>query len=293
MTKYILLPLAMSALILSSCSSENASSDQAYEIEEEQSSSSISGAPDIEITAAPGVAFSYAYQFRVPDREIADVQEIHAAACEALGITRCRITGMRYRLYDEERVGASLNFKLDPEIARKFGKDAIASVEKAKGILIDSAIEGIDEGAQIDESRRRSANAGSELKRIEAELKTKEPKDRERTQLQLQAERLRQQLDAEQARQAASQESLATTPMSMTYSGGKNIPGFEDGNPFSNSWDNSVSSFIFMTSLVMLAIGVILPWAVLIFLLLLLWRSPPIHKLRKKLSDMRDAKVTE
>ena len=92
-------------------------------------------APRIGIEAAPGVAFDYAYSFRLADDRIAKVQEEHAAACETLGIQRCRIVDVRYQLTDEKLVEAQTQFKLDPGIARKFGANAIASVEKAEGVL--------------------------------------------------------------------------------------------------------------------------------------------------------------
>ena len=47
--------------------------------------------PDVAPSAAPGVAFDYSYTFRLADDRIAKVQEEHAAACETLGIQRCRI----------------------------------------------------------------------------------------------------------------------------------------------------------------------------------------------------------
>ncbi len=296
MQKTTIILLNIGALLLSSCSSESSSySDAAEESYETTSDTAfdeankISNAPDINITSAAGVAFNYRYVFRVPDAKIAAVQEEHAAACETLGVSRCRITGMRYRLFDEESVRASLKFKLDPNIARKFGKDAITSVEKAKGILVDSEIRGIDAGANIGASKQRAASASSDLNRIETRLKDTNLGDRERAKLQSQAERFRQQLDAESNTQSINEESLASTPMTMMYHGGKNIPGFEHGNPFYNAWDNALSSFVFMSSLVMLAIGVIIPWVILLFLLLLIWRSPPMHRLRQKLHAMRKA----
>jgi hypothetical protein len=83
--------------------------------------------PGISPHAAPGVAFNYAYSFVLPSKAISAVQESHAAACEKLGIARCRITGMRYSLTDEDSVSAQLTFKLDPALARAFGKEGIAS----------------------------------------------------------------------------------------------------------------------------------------------------------------------
>jgi len=103
----------------------------------------------IAVTAAPGVAFSYHYAFRLPSARIAAAQEAHAQACEKLGIARCRITGMRYRLLGENNVEAMLAFKLDPAIARAFGKNGIGVVEAAQGTLVDAEITGTDAGAEI------------------------------------------------------------------------------------------------------------------------------------------------
>ena len=83
--------------------------------------------PNISVTAAPGVAFNYRYAYRLPNARISAAQETHATMCEKLGITRCRITGMRYSLVNERDVSASLEVKLDPAIARNFGKDATKS----------------------------------------------------------------------------------------------------------------------------------------------------------------------
>ena len=78
--------------------------------------------PGISPTAAPGVAFNYRYAFRLAGERISAIQEQHAAACEKRGIARCRITGMTYRLIGNRDIEATLAFKLDPTIAREFGK---------------------------------------------------------------------------------------------------------------------------------------------------------------------------
>ncbi|HEX8389096.1 MAG TPA: hypothetical protein VF636_08775, partial [Sphingomonas sp.] len=102
--------------------------------------------PGIGVTAAPGVAFAYGYRFRLPPTAVARTQEAHAQACERLGIGRCRITGMRYRLVGENDIEAMLAFKLDPSIARVFGRNGIAAVEAAKGSLVEAEITGTDAG---------------------------------------------------------------------------------------------------------------------------------------------------
>ena len=47
------------------------------------------------------------------------------ADLRALGVARCRITGMRYRVVNENDIEAMLAFKLDPAIARRFGQQGV------------------------------------------------------------------------------------------------------------------------------------------------------------------------
>jgi hypothetical protein len=226
--------------------------------------------PGISPNAAPGVAFSYRYAFVLPDEAIAGVQGQHAAACEKLGPTQCRIIGMHYRLIAEDRVEAALQFKLAPELARQFGKDGIAAVEKARGKLVDAAIEGEDVGTQITDSQSRSAELKAELARIEARLAAGGIGDEERTELQQQAARLRQQLAGEQGMRTEGEQRLANTPMTYNYSGDA---GFTlGGDPFGDAVHSAWGSFVTMISFVLLAIGVSLPWLALVALVVWLVR---------------------
>lgn len=237
--------------------------------------------PDVNVTAAPGVAFNYAYAFRLEDNRIAKVQEEHAAACEKLGINRCRIAGMTYRLVRENEVEAQLQFKLDPAIARKFGRDALASVEKAEGILAEARISGEDVGTQISDSQHRSSNLGAEIARLEARLKQGGIGDRERAELQQQIAGMRRQLDSERDTRRGGEAMLATTPMEFNYVGTGGLPGIGYGNPFSDALNMLVRSGAVMLSFILVVGAAILPWAALFALLLLLWRTTPALRVRQ------------
>src|SRR4051794_11328006 len=104
--------LAGTAIVACSCSKNDNS--------QPSTSRETSSAPDISPTAAPGVAFNYAYEFSLADDRISATQEAHASACENLGLARCRITGMSYSVDEHEQVTAELDLKLDPMIARQF-----------------------------------------------------------------------------------------------------------------------------------------------------------------------------
>ena len=245
--------------------------------------SNDSAAPGIDVTSAPGVAFNYSYAFVLPDEAISAVQEQHASACEKLGPARCRITGMRYTLVEEDEVRGELRFKLDPALARQFGKEGIAAVVKAEGKLVDAAIEGRDVGSEITRSQRRSDDNAGEIARIEARLAAGGLSEGERATLRGQADRLRAQQTQERQSRAEGEEMLADTPMTFSYSGDT---GFTLGhNAVGDAWESARGSFTTMVSFILLLVGTLLPWAVLAGLIVLLWRKTPLRTLRHKPKD--------
>lgn len=266
-------------LALTGCSEKAA--EQSYADAASTEAAADAGGPNVRVSAAPGVAFNYAYAFRIDDDRIARVQEEHAAACETLGLARCRITGMTYRLAGQNEDEAELRFKLDPAIARKFGREALASVEKAKGVLAEARISGEDVGSRISESQRRSADLAAEIARIEARLKQGGLGDRERTELQQQLVTLREQTASERDDRRAGEAMLATTPMTFSYVGTGGLPGIGYGNPFSDALTMLVRSAGTLLSVVLVAGAALLPWAALFALFLLAWRSAPVRRARR------------
>lgn len=252
---------------LSACESRKADTQGVAEVAEEPSS------PDIAPSAAPGVAFSYGYDFKLADERISEMQEAHAAACEKLGIARCRITGLRYTVGEDERVSAMLQVKLDPAIARQFGKEAAASVEKSGGKLVNAEFSGEDEGTAIRTASTQKSDIETRIADIERRLSGMKPGDRERTELQQQLEDLRSQLAASRQQISASEERLANTPMTFNYYGKGGVPGFGGENPIAEAWRLTIASAVTLISVGLKVIGVALPWAALVILLVMLFRS--------------------
>jgi hypothetical protein len=238
---------------------------QTSDVREEAAADSAGApaAPGISVSSAPGVAFNYRYAFRVPNAKIAAVQEEHAQACEKLGLDRCRITGMRYRLVSNDEVSAMLAFKLDPTLAREFGKQGIAAVTKAEGMLVDSEITGTDAGAVIEGANRQSAGLRDELAKVEEQLKRPGLSAGERTELTAQAASLREQIRGASATRTEARESLATTPMVFDYGSGDVIPGFDGASPIREAFRTAISSFTTMLGFAIIAIGALLPWGLL------------------------------
>jgi hypothetical protein len=231
------------------------------------SSASRMAPPAIAPTSAPGVAFNYRYAFRLAGERIGAVQEQHAQACEKLGITRCRITGMRYRLAGDDDIEGMLAFKLDPALARAFGKEGIDAVTRAEGMLVDAEVSGEDVGSKISAARRSEAELEEELKRVEAELARSGLRGAERAELQIRVQQLRDQIRATRTTRGEQQESLATTPMVFHYGSGELVPGF-DGRPrLRQALDDAIDNFLAGLAWIFVALITLLPWALVAGLL--------------------------
>lgn len=243
--------------------SETASQDlQTFDATEQ----AAPAAPSIGPTAAPGVAFNYRYAFRLPGERIAAVQEQHAQACERLGLARCRITGMRYRLVNDRDVEGMLAFKLEPAIARQFGKAGIEAVTRADGMLIDSEISGVDAGSAIQAANRTGAQLSDDLRRIEEQLARSGLPAEERARLQSEAQQIRQSIRANAAAREEQQDSLATTPVVFQYGSGELVPGFDDRSPFGNAVKRAGDNFLGGLALMLVVAVTLLPWALLLLL---------------------------
>ena len=183
------------------------------------------GGPNISPTAAPGVAFNYNYSFALAAQRVAELQERHAAMCEELTVARCRITGMHYRVLGPGDIEARLELKLDPAVARSFGRRATDAVLQADGMLTQNEISGVDAGGQIRQTTTDITRLQADLARIQQRLSGRIG-DEERAELQAQAEQLREQIRALGDQRQATQESLATTPMVFNYGSGDLVPGY-------------------------------------------------------------------
>ncbi len=233
-------------------------------------SAADSVAPGVDVTAAPGVAFRYRYGFRLPGERIAAVQEAHAAACERLGVARCRITAMRYSRGSDNDIDARLGFLLSPDLARAFGRDGIRAVEAAEGMVLDAQITGEDAGAKIEQLSRARDAATADTRTIEARSAAT---DRE-ARAELERQRANAIDTARNARAAIAEQraSLAATPVDFTYQAGAAIRGFDPASPLRYAIDLASTSARWTLGTVSAILGLGLPPLAVLLLGLWLWR---------------------
>ncbi len=240
-------------------------------------------APGIDVTAAPGVALTYRYGFRLPADGIDNVQEGHAQACEQLGPARCRITGMRYRLLGENNIEAALDFKLDPALARGFGKEGIAAVERATGTLVDAEITGTDTLPMTDRAGVDRARAQDEIRRLDAQLAAARTAA-ERAELQAQRADAARRIAAAADTAGAARDSLASTPVLFRYESGPAVRGFDTSAPFTSAINTGIASVETTLAVVLALLAIFGPPALVLGLVI--WA---VIALRRRLRAQRPA----
>jgi len=262
-----LVPLAVFAL--AACGENETRTEtrdlRTFDVQSEPASSTVAETaappppPNVSPSAAPGVAFNYRYDYRLPRDRIARVQEAHAQMCERLGLARCRITGMRYTLQDERHIDATLALALEPSIARQFGREAEGVVTRSDGTLVNMEIGGRDVGTGIARAGRNAAAVRRELAQVQADLDRARLQASTRDRLLAQAEQLRSELRGLEASQEAGREELATTPMVLNYGSGATIPGIT-GSPLRDALRDSGDNFTFALAALVRLISILLPW---------------------------------
>jgi hypothetical protein len=265
--------LSAIALALCSCSKNDGQSREAQQEADVRS-------PNISPTAAPGVAFNYSYEFSLPDDRIAATQEAHAGACEALGLARCRITGMSYSVDQNEQVTAELDLKLDPLIARQFGKSAQQTVVGNDGKLVRLDIGSSDEGQAIEQATRQKSDVSAQLAQLQQELAKTKPGSDAHANILGQIQALQRQASEQSQTIAASQAALASTPMALHYYGRGGVPGFR-GDPVREAWHTFVTTVVWLVGILLQALAVLVPLGLLLALFIALWRTRPMRAVRR------------
>lgn len=221
------------------------------------------GGPNVSPAAAPGVAFNYNYSYALAWQRVAELQERHAAMCEQLTLARCRITGMHYRVLGPGDIEAKLELKLDPAVARTFGRQATEAVLQADGMLTQNEISGVDAGGQIRQTTTDIARLQADLARIQQRLSGRIG-DEERAELQSQAEQLREQIRALGDQRQATQETLATTPMVFNYGSGELVPGYRPPQSLGEALGKAWADFKTGGTALLAALIRVAPWLLLL-----------------------------
>jgi hypothetical protein len=252
-------------LLLAACSKAE------HQDAREEVATTAGRAPNVGVTPIAGLSLSYQYGFRVPIERISSIQEEHASQCEALTPARCRITGMTYQVGRDRTISASLQFKLAPDAARRFGKQGVDTVARRGGMLSYARIDSEESGAVVDAVDRDAAAINAERRDINEQLAKPGLSASERTQLQARLAQLADEQRQSSAMRGQAALKLASTPMTFQYESGDVDPGLTDGpilGAVKDGWANIISGVATILAILI----TLIPWVVTAGLLVWLWR---------------------
>lgn len=228
-------------------------------------------APNVAVTAAPGVAFAYRYAFALPADRLSAAQEAHARACEALGTARCRVVGLRYRVNGRDDAEGRLEMRLAPDLARRFGQQGVEAVRTAGGRLTDAEATGTDAGAELERLAAEQAAADARERVARSRAATARDADRRGEQAVV-VEEAGAQRSAARAAMLEQRRALASTPVVFDYASGSGLPVFDTGSPLGSAAAAGLASVRATLAFGLGAAAILGPPALLLMALLLLAR---------------------
>jgi len=229
------MPLLLPALLLAGCG-------RAPEAPSPAEADGAASVPDVAVTAAPGVAFTYAYAFALPAERLSAAQEAHAAACEALGVARCRVTGFRYRVDGTDSASGRLEMRLAPAIARRFGQKGVKTVQRAGGRLTEATAQGTDAAADLERLAAEQASAAAGASAADARARAAGGDGFRRDEQLAARDQARSREAAARASAADQRRALASTPVTFDYASGAGLPVFDTAAPLASAGTAALAS---------------------------------------------------
>jgi hypothetical protein len=219
--------------------------------------------PDINEDVTTGVALDFKYLFSLPESRIGSMQQEHAALCAKLGITRCRVTDLKFNKARDGAIEAMMAFAVERSLALGFAADATALVERAEGKLATSEVTGGDVGSGIVTDDDNAAAIERELSKLKVELKVPGLRSEVTERIIDRQQELRDELETIKAGRNEKVQSLATTPVTFTYESGDTVLGMDRSAPFRRGLSAGETSFSVMLGFIALLFGAAAPWALL------------------------------
>lgn len=215
------------------------------------------------------LAFQYSYTLRLPSAKIDAAQSADAQRCERLGAPRCRITGMTYNVDSSGEANATLAVATAAPLARAFGREGVDAVERAGGMLAGAQISGTDTAPDTAAGDTAATRNTADLQRIDRQLARVDLSDTERAELNSQRAAAVEAARAGSDSAAAARGSAATTPVSFTYQAGRGVGAAAE---LGDAGQTAYASLLTTLSVLLTALAVLGPPALLLLVLFLLWR---------------------
>jgi len=221
--------------------------------------------------AAPRIAYTYGYAFRLDGGRIAAVQERHLALCRRLGLARCRVASMRRGAAAGETAAAALSLQVAAPLAEAFGQGLVAISAAGGGEPVDRSIAAEDLSRQMVDSAARIRTREVLIRRLTALLATRSGNIQQAVEAERAINTAQEELEAAQAWLGEMRGRVAMSAVEISYLA--RAPAASDStNPVAQALDQVGSISANSLGAMILIAGVALPWLMLVAAIFLLTR---------------------
>jgi len=212
--------------------------------------------------AAPQIAYTYDYGFRLNPDAVVTVQEAHLRLCDQLGPLRCQVSQMERSAGEGDHVRGSLTLLVAAPIARRFGDQLIAAAAKAGGEAVERQITAEDLSKQIVDVDARIRTKETLVNRLTTLLETRSGNIAQAVEAERAVNGAQEELEQARAEIAAMRGRVALSTIKVEYDSSRRLGG---GflRPVRSSLSAMGSLFGQSISVLVTLIAVLLPWALL------------------------------
>lgn len=269
----LLVPLAALSALAGCSSQESAMQMDAAEEAAEAATDAGGEAPgsgEIKVSL-PQIAYTYRYGYRVPAESLAGVQQKHADYCAKQGPAVCRIINLEQSGLEGDYATGMLEMDIVASKARSMAAEFSTLAKGQGGEQVSTGVTGEDLSKQIVDTEARLRSRRLLAERLTEVLRTRQGSVEELVQAERAVAEVNEEIDQAQSWLAEMKGRVAFSHVTISYESDSRSSGSFTG-PIRDSI-NSFGSIMGMTlGAIITFIAFALPWAILIGLLIFLWR---------------------
>jgi hypothetical protein len=236
-------------------------------------------------STAPGdsaqIAYSYSYGFRVDADSVEGLQQTHAALCEKMGPSRCRVLDMSRAGSDDYAYG-NLELRVAANEARGFGSALDDAAEKAGGERASFGLSGEDLTETIIDTEAHLASRRLLRDRLMEVLRTRQGSVGDLVAAERAVAEVNEELDASASKLAELRNRVRMSAVSIEY--GPNVAATSGGflRPIADAVGSIGTTLGISIAAIIYIVVALIPVIPFILLLRWLWRRSGFRIRREK-----------
>ncbi len=232
-----------------------------------------SATPAAVTVTAPLLAYTYTYELEAQAAKMRALMAQHIKECTAAGPTVCQVVGANQEKTENDAFSGQVEFRAAPAWLTRF-RDGIEPATQAAGGRVVSANTSSEDLTRAIVDTEAALRAKTVLRgRLEGLLANRDGKLSELLEVERELARVQTEIDATQSELAVMRTRVATSKLIISYHSEGALADPGDVSPLKQALNSFVGIVLGSISVMIYIVAFTLPWALLVALLLWLFRK--------------------